>query len=190
MSDITNPKPKVPMREATAIVAELCHRIEDGEEPDQAMQAAFQESQLTVAEAIDRRKAVKASLEGQAEAARVMAKGYGEAAKSIDALIESLKKDTLKIMLAFPDQPYRDTAGRKLSIVTGVGKLVVDIDMGQKTVTGIIDANDIHDHKIPLEFIKPVSFYVLDTAALRLAVIEGRELPWARIAPSTFLRGL
>lgn len=190
VTDITPEKPKVPLREAVAILSALCHRIEDGASPDEAIQAEFAETRLDLAQAIDRRKAVLASIGGMAETAKQMAKGYQEQAKRLEGLAESLKKRTLEIMLEAPDLPYRDSAGRKVSIVNGIGSLKLSLNLGQKTVSSIIDAVEMHEHKIPLEFVKPVSFYALDTAAVRSALIDGRELPWARIEPSVFLRGL
>ena len=62
MSTSVAPKVKIPLFEASKMLAELCHRLDEGEEPTAAIAMLFDDAQLSLAEALDRRKAVATAL--------------------------------------------------------------------------------------------------------------------------------
>ena len=190
VSDIVPARPRVPLAQALAMVSEIYHRLEDGSTEPDAIAAVFSETRLDVAEAIDRRMAVKDSMEAEAEKCRIKAKSYAEAAGRLERAVEALKQNTLTVMQAIPDFPYADSAGRRIHIQQAAPRLVLDLGTAKKTFSNLVTTDIIAEHEIPLAFIQAGQFLAIDTAAVKAALEAGSAFHWAKLDRTTFLKGL
>lgn len=183
---------KVSLFEAAATLAEVCNRLEEGEDLDEVLTEAFGESQALVAEAIDRRKAVINEIKSKIQLAKLYRKEINKHINTCKAVHQRIKDGVAYVMQKHPDQLYRDSLGKKLSIVkTPTPALKLDCDMRQTTsVRNVIDRDTIALLGIDAKYINEVSFTILDTEALKGDLLCGEEIPWARLVHSTHLRGL
>ncbi len=186
MKDKTANPVKVPLYEASRILAELCTRLDNGDDELLSVIEIFNDAKLSVAEAIDRRKAVAVALKSYI-AAGVQAKQ--DLTRQIDKLARALQalKDSTKVIIEMrPDIPYRDSFGSKLSVAkNGTAALITTVDPRTKSISNVVDAD-----KVPVEYLNVVSYFQLNTEKVRADLEAGVELTWARLEQGTQLRGL
>ena len=182
---------KVPMHEAVAMLAEACRQVDEGADPTGVVAEMFREARLDIADAIDRRKAFKAVCEAQADAAKKAADELRAYAARLGTMVEALKANTQAIMEAEPSLPYRDSVGRKLSLVQSPARLVLDVDLRErKTVSNIIDTATIDLIGISPEYVGVAQFLVLDVEKIKADLAVGTEISWARLERGQHVRGL
>jgi hypothetical protein len=193
VTEVTTTRPRVPLAESAALVAEIERRLADGEEPTDVINQSFHASMTDLAEGVDRRKAAAAALRSRALLVKAMAKDLTDHARRLEAAEERLREHTLSIMQGHPDVTFKDSAGRRLTVAkNSQATLVLSFEstLGKKTISNILDLKTIEDFKISAEFLAKPAFLVLDTAAVRAALDEGRELPWAMLTRGQHVRGL
>lgn len=192
VSDIVPVKKPLPMTLAQGIFAALCHRVDDGATPDEAIQAEFAEARLDLVEAIDRRKAVAIKLKGEAEAALQMAKAYSAFAERLLSKLDALKRNTLEIIRREPGLPYRTSAGEKLYEQKNPPSLRTSLDdhLRPKTVSHVVDLDRAAEAGVPLHYLEPVTFYRLATEKVKADLLAGQVLAFAHLEQGSHLRGL
>lgn len=183
---------KTHLSDSARLLADLCERIDSGEEPTTALVSIFNETRLDLAEAIDRRKAFAARLRNEAALFQAASDELKHRAIMFETALEKLKENTKAIMEASPNIPYVDSYGSKLSVVNNSkAKLILDFEIREKKqVSHIVDLGAAETVGISEEYLSQVSFVVLNTEKVRADLEAGKELPWARLERSTHLRGL
>jgi hypothetical protein len=165
-------KKKTPLAEAASLLTELCERIDNGENLDHALMAAFNETKLDLAEAVDRRIAFDHWCKGAIEAARQARNDWDERKKLLEALLERFKENTKAIIEANPDLPYAGKLGR---LALQKNPPSVQYAFGTKDVTP-----DLIDYLgIPREYVRVT--YEIDTAKVKADLLAGKEITWAAL---------
>ena len=183
-SDQPAQRAKVPMAWAAAALAEMCDRLEDGEEPTAAFTFVFNETRLDLAEAVDRRIAFIKLVEGSITAAEQARDEWALQKTRLESLLAAMKERTKEIVETFPDLPYKGTLGR-FAVQKNGGAQALDLSFGGKEITPEL----IDMFQIPERFVKTKVSYALDVDGIRAAIAKGEELPWAKLAPrGTHLR--
>jgi hypothetical protein len=165
---------RVPLAWTASTLSHLCDRLDAGEEPDAALVAVFNETKLEHADAVDRRIAFIKFVEGSIEGAKAAAREWDFQAKRLESLLAAMKERTKEILEAFPDLPYSGSLG-KLAVQANGGKTPLELTFGDRELTPDLIAM----FDVPPEFVKVT--YTLNTDAVRAALEEGVELPWAKL---------
>lgn len=97
--------------DAAAELEILCEHIESLDELDTAIHAAFSRSQDSLKDSIDRRIKFLKYAESQVAIAKGMRDEWSKRAFRFETTIERIKADTLGVMKANPDLPYKGTIG-------------------------------------------------------------------------------
>jgi hypothetical protein len=184
---------KVSLYKAARDLAELTHKIEDWgeEEIDAELVKLFGEGQSELADSIDRRKAFAKRLKKEIE---IVEDEIGEAkafVKRCEKVYERLKATTLATMQTYPEIPFKDKRGQKLSICKASPALELSFELLSKSFK-ILDIEALEKAGISIgeKYIQQVTFLVLDTDKVRADLTANEILPWAELKQKTFLRGL
>ncbi len=173
-------KPKIPMAFAALVLSELCDRLDDGADPTEALVAVFKDSELDLADATDRRIAFDTWIQGSIETAKKARDAYAERARKLTVAHEAFKTNTLSILEAYPELPYKGQLGRLASQASPPAmKLTISSDLTQEV---------IEQFKIEPRFVKIITRLVLDSAAVKTALQAGEVFPWASLETGTHLR--
>ena len=178
---VTVNKPKVPMAFAATILSRLCDQIDDGVDPSDALVAVFEETKLDLADAVDRRIAFETWLSGSIETAKKARDAYAERARKLTAAHEAFKKNTMDIMQANPNLPYKGDLGR-LAIQANPASL--KLAFAGKELTPDVIAMFGVDQK----YVKTFTTLVLDTVAVKAALQAGETFEWATLERGQSLR--
>lgn len=164
-------------------LAEVCREIEDyeGMPSDElnvmeALEKRFDLANAHLESSIDRRKAFIAELKSKVEQGREVKKNIDKVLKRLNRLETSLKAMTLYAMHQMPNQPFRDSMGRKLSLQKSPP--VVKVDEGLELAS------------LPEQYLKSELVYSIDKEALKADLELGVEIPWARLERTEYVRGL
>lgn len=165
---------------------------------DKALEDLTEDDGVAVMEKVNQaEKDLSQKVDDWAYFLRTLEKEYKEAEertaayrKKREALKNALtrSKEWLKaIMEAGPTVPYKG-AKATLRLQANGGKKALDLmfTLGEKTVTNIVDHFSID--LIPDEYLKPVSFYTLDTEKLREDLEAGKELTFAKLTQGKHVR--
>ena len=174
-------RPKVPLAWANRMFAELCERLDSGEDVTAALETVCKETRLARAEAIDRRLTFHDIV--LAERARLAAvrDAYADEVRRADRVIEAFKADTKAILAETPDLPFKGTLG---AISLQKSPPAVEIDLGGKDLT----PETIEFFGIDERFVVVRTTYSLDTAAVKDALKAGETLAWARLTQGEHVR--
>ena len=185
-------KKKVPLEWAALALIQISEQIEESEEHlDAAIVAAFSDIQLSVAEAIDRRKGLKSYLQMMIERCKQGKVEVNETQKRFERILEKLTEDTKRIIEANPEVPYIDSLGKKVSVIkNGQPRLDMKLTETNKNVGHVIDLAQCEFLNVDHKYIKTVSYLTLDTETIKADLKAGINLPWAELIFSTQLRGL
>lgn len=188
------PVKKVPLQWAATFAVTLAQQIEEGANLDDALVAEFNGAQLSISEALDRRKALLHFLKSDIECFKLAENDLATQRKIRERMCERLKEDTKKIIEENPGIPYVDSFGRKVQVVNnGQPKLVLNKALAltaSKTVSNIIDFEQAEFFGIDKKYLKLQSFVTLDTATLKNDMIAGLTCAWAELEYNKQLRGL
>jgi len=185
-------KKKVPLEWAALALVQISEQIEESEEHlDAAIVAAFSDIQLSVAEAIDRRKGLKSYLQMMVERCKAGKAEINDTQKRFERILEKLTEDTKKVIEANPSIPYLDSFGKKVSVIkNGQPRLDMKVSESTKTVSHIVDFAECEFFGVDHKYLKTVSFVAIDTERLKADLKAGIILPFAELVFSTQLRGL
>jgi hypothetical protein len=92
---------------------------------------------------------------------------------------------------ANPGVPFKDSLGRKVYLQRNPPSLKLFVDVREKkTISNAIDMASADLLGVPRDYIKEVSFLVLDTEKVKADLQAGKELGWARIDQGAHCRGI
>jgi chaperonin cofactor prefoldin len=189
MVQVTKTAPKLHFGIAAAQLAELCKIIDEGGEVDDVMIAMFQETGEALSASVDRRQAFADALKAAIETTKAHKKTVDAYQKQLERAQTKLKEITKQVMELHPDLPYKNSLGKKLSIVKNSKPSVkYDFELTYKSVRNIILPP--HSNEIDPEYIMTEDVHTLDTGKVLADLEAGKELPWASLIQGTNLRGL
>lgn len=180
-AEIVAYKPKVPMAYAAGVLADLCQRLDDGEAPGVALVSSFKETELDLADAVDRRIVFVSMIEGAIEEAKRARDAWADKIKKLNAAYEAFEANTVGIIKAHPDLPFKGELG-KLSVKLNPPKLVTPF--GDREIS----PEDVQLHGIDPGFVRIKTSYHLDKAAVKEAIKNGASLDWAKLEQETSLK--
>lgn|SRR3990167_5572724 len=183
---------KLSLLNAADVLSSICDKIDTVEELDQVILHEFGDAQTMVAESIDRRKWVYRETNSKIALGREMINFLRRQIGTFEAVLDSLTRTTKQIVEAHPNQPFADSFGVKLRVQkNSQPALKLDVEVRDaKTVTNVIDQDQISFLEIPDEYVKTITYQTLDVAKLKEDLAQGTSLTWANLDWGTHLRGL
>lgn len=183
---------KAPLQWAASFATTLAQQIEEGADLDQALIEEFKGAEVSIAEAIDRRKALVSYCDMMIDRCKAAKNECGDQQKKFERIKERVKEDTKKVIEENPGVPYVDSIGRKVQVVNnGTPKLKLNLPLtGSKNVGHILDQTTIEMFVINPKYIKKVSFLTLDVELLKNDLRDGFNCDWAELEFNKQLRGL
>ncbi len=151
------------------------------------MQSVADDAKLELSDKVDRWGQFLRRLDLEYKEAEEMTRAFRVKRESLKTKLEKSKEWLKSMMEAAPTVPYKGkTATLKLQNNGGKKALDLLFTLGEKTVTNIVDHFSID--LIPDEYLKPVSFYTLDTEKLRADLDAGKELAFAKLVQGKHVR--
>ena len=163
---------RTPMTWAAFALAEMCAALEDGATPDAVFVQHFKANELALAEAVDRRIAIRIQIKADLEAARAERASWDARVQQLKALDDRCDDMTVETMKAHPDLPYKGKLGR---FALQKNPPSVKLAFGEKDVT----EDMVTFFAIPEEFVKRT--IEIKTAVVKDALKEGKPIPWAEL---------
>jgi hypothetical protein len=184
--------PKVFLGYAASTLTTICNAIDNGADLDETMLELFDTTAHQLSEGFERRKAVARSLKAAIEHTKAYEKQVNDHRKKLESALSRLKSMTKEIVEANPDIPFKDSLGKKLTIVKNSKPGVnYDFELGTKSVRNIMPegCGPFNEADI-VDYVKTEEVLTLDTGKVMADLVAGVELPWARLAQGYHLRGL
>lgn len=168
-----------PMALAVKALSALCDDVDAAETIDGALQTAFSDAKIQLKDEIKYRVLFDVWAKQQLEAAKEAYRYFRSRADRIEEVHKAFKDRTRDAMLLAPDFEYRCDLG-KISLVENQPS--VDYAFGDKHVNDEV----IDFYAIPAEYLKEKVSYEVDHARVKAELLEGKELPWARLKDKTY----
>lgn len=168
---------KVAFSTAAADLALICADIEHAENYEvlsEGLTESFTHALSDVVAAVDRRKALLREVEARISAVTKHRDDANAYLKRIEKIKERVTESTKQVVEAHPNLTFCDSLGRALKVIRNPSpKLVLE---------GAVPFNS--------GYLKQVTESVIDTAKIKDDLLEGKELPFARLEWGTQIRGL
>lgn len=178
-----------PFHGAATRLADLCRRVDEGEQMTGAFVATFGAAELAHAHEIDRRKSEVFYVQRVMKMARDKRADLDAYVQRLKVVEAELKKATGDAIADSPDLPWRDTLGKKLYLGSSK-KLELGFDLAEsKTITNVVDRGVVDLLGIEPKYLKPVGYFRLDTAAVKADLKAGVALDWATVETTRHVRG-
>lgn len=182
------PRPTLSLTESAARLEQLAERLDAGEPLTPLFQAIFAQAKLEhvqgVADAIN----FCASLEALLLGAKRGRDAWAERARQLKSALEAFKAEAVKARAAYPNLPWTDTYGARLSLCNNSSaSLVHDLPLSDMTARGVLEQEDVD--RLPAKYVKIVSYLTLNAAAVKEDLKAGVQLPWARLERGQHVRG-
>lgn len=116
---------KITFEDAAVQLERLCEQVNSLTEITPFIQELFSESKEDLASAVDRRIRFIRYAESQIPYSEKMAKDWKRRAKSFETIVDSVERNTIEFMKAYPDLPYVGALG-SLRVQKNPPKLVFD----------------------------------------------------------------
>lgn len=175
------------IQQAAADLALLCDRIDAGEDLAEALLTEFADARDNLAAAIDRKKAWLRECGSKLDLIADHKAELELQRKRYQRIAETIHEQTRALIKAHPGLPWRDSTGKKVSLVTARPALIVDFE---DKYQGFYDAEALLAAGVDHKFVQSIGMVKIDKAAVREALLAGEELPWAKLQTTEFLRGL
>lgn len=185
-------KAKMPLNWAAHVLSSLCDQIDGSPEIDDALIQAFTMTEMALAKAIDRRKALMWQISGHLAAARGMRAEIDEQVQKLKAIEKKVKLSTLVEMEAHQDLPWRDSCGKRLWISKNAeASLKLTFDIKEKrTFTNLVHGDTVRNFDIPEKYLTRVTITTLNTDAVKADLEAGAKLIWATAERGRHVCGL
>ena len=182
------PRPMIPIGPSATHLAELARRIEAGEPLTPVFMSIFQEAKHNHLVAVDQATTTADLLAFMTYGAKAARDRWAAKAKAFEAAHEELKAAAMAAIDENPDLPWTDTYGQTVTVANNSApSLSMSLSLVDKTVRNVVDETDT-ERLGP--YVKMVSFLVIDTDRVRLALSQGIPIPWATLERGRHIRGL
>lgn len=163
---------RTPMTWAAFSLAEMCQALEDGATPDALFTEHFKETELALAESVDRRIAMRLQIKADLEISRTQRADWDRRVQQLKALDDLCDEKTIETMQRHPDLPYKGQMGR---FALQKNPPSLKLAFGEKGIT----SDMLTFFAIPPEFVKTT--IEINTVAVKDALKAGKEIPWAEL---------
>lgn len=174
---------------ATRHLIELMERIDNADDLTTELINEFSSAKIDVSEAIDRRRYVMNECETRIDAAKKMVVEIKDHIKRLEKVQDKIKYSTMCAMQLNPDMTYQDSLGRKIQIKSSQPKLEIDLDTKTTSVSNCLNTSLMARDDI-VEYVEPRTYYVLNTEKVKKDLQEGKQISWAKLTQSEYLKGL
>lgn len=171
-------KSQEPLALAAQTLAQLCDEVDSSDRIDEVLLAAFDGAKLQLETEIDRLIHFDKMSKDRQNAYKDAARYYRDQADYMEDIRSRFKARVTEVMLANPNLPFRGRLG-KISCVENQPS--VDYAFGDKHVTDEV----IDFYGIPADYLKEKVSYEVDHARVKAELLAGKELPWARLKPTS-----
>lgn len=179
---------KLPMIIAAQDLERVCEAI-DERGANEALEKLLAEGAVSLSNSVDRRIYFLELAKDRIKTFKRIRKELLEASKRLEHAIAACKERTISIMEEFPNLPYRGELGRFKAQNDSVGEVSLpEIRTTEASVRNIVDAQDIKKHQIDEKFYEAKTYYTLMIGAIRTALENGEDVPWASITKGRHLR--
>lgn len=192
---------KTPFHFAASELDALMDRIDQELEKDQpasllggssaidiALVPFLEAKRLELAEAVDRRIYFFQYLEDQIERGTKNKEQWAGYVKRLKDLYDRIEDRTIETIRAHPDLSYKGEAGQLKVQLNGSAKLITSLLLTNKSVSNIVDLDQIEKEIVSAEYLKKITYVVLDKDKVMADLKKGVQLPWARLEKGFQLR--
>ncbi len=169
--------PALRFDEAASELLILCDRIDASEEIDEHLVNEFNARTTDITLAVDYQKALYAKVNAEIDVYKAYRDSVTAKIKQLEKLRDRIEKTTKDVVQANPDIAFRDSLGKKLSVIPNPSPKVV---IAPDAVAG----NQFS------EYTRQIVKYEPDLVKIKEALLGGTELRWASLEYGTQLRGL
>lgn len=190
MSEKNPELPKLSLDTALERVATILRIAEEGGNLDEAIDSSLDIARDLVADSVDRHIGLFNVLtgggttvrnhEGLIGMAKLNAKAWAEKANELENILERVKEKTKETMTAMDLKSIAGALG-ELRLSDSNPSIDYTISLRSKSVANVIDLQTFSHSDISTRFLKRVEFYAVDTEAVKKALSEGEEIPWAKL---------
>lgn len=173
------------LNDAATQASALMTQIDDGDISAE-MQRRFSDVLLRTAAGVDQARQLNNAFTAMYQ---TLAWEQAEISMAMEAILErqlALAEQVKGVIEASPDVPFRDSHGKKVFVRASNPSLKLAFEDRKKTVAHIAP----EELDIPPRFLKTVSYTVVDTEAVRAAIKDGENLPFAWLEQGQSLCGL
>ena len=169
--------PALRFDEAAAELLILCDRIDASENIDNCLINEFTDRQTDLALAVDYQKALYAKVQAEIGVYKAYRDSVTEKIKQLQNLRDRIVETTKAVLQANPSVVFRDSLGKKLSVITNPTPKVL---LAPEALAG----NQFS------EYTRTITRYEPDIEKIKETLLSGTELGWAKLEYGTQLRGL
>lgn len=175
-------RPKTTLTEAAHLLAELMERIDNGEDLGEVLVAAFHDTRLDLAQAVDRRIAFAHWVKGAIAMAKEQRDEWRQKVQQLEMLEDRFKANTQAAIEENPDIPFVGSMG-KISVQKNPPSLKLAFE-GKSLTPDMVEC-----FQIPKQYVVTKVTYELDTAQLKTDILAGdTRVPWAWIEQGQSVR--
>lgn len=182
-----------PARVLATLMSQVDAAGDDGRPLDEALIAAFNDSNVDLQVRTDRRQLSARHLKGRIAEMKAYRDEVDDYIAKLERIGERFKADAMAAVDALPaGVELRGTSGRKVYVRSNAASLTLNPESlsASKTISNVIMPEAAVMFGIEPRFLKTVSCLALDTAAIKTALAGGEQLPWAKLERSRSVVGL
>jgi hypothetical protein len=172
----------IPMAEAARLLADLCERLDEGEEPTTGFVEVFNRTKFALSTGVDAFIEFDRQVEALIEHACKNRDAYGERARKLREARARFKTQVTELVESSPDLPFAGQLGRLAVQKSGTPALV--LSFGEKELTPDL----IEFYGIDQKYIREKTTYAIDAGAVKAALQAGEEIDWASLETRPHLR--
>lgn len=155
---------------------------------DTALVPFLESKRLELAEAVDRRIYFFQYLEDQIERGTKNREQWASYVKRLKDLYDRIEAKTIETMQLHPDLNYKGEAGQLKVQLNGAAKLVTSLLLTNKSVSNIVDLEQIREAGVPDGYLESITYLVLNKEKVIADLKNGLQLPWARLEKGNHLK--
>lgn len=163
-------------REAATNLAILCDYIDNGIDINDIIINEFNIRKGDATAAVDYQKALYLNTESDIKMHKVYRDSINDEIKKLECILVRIEENTKKAVLDNPDIIFRDSLGKKLSVLNNAAPKVV-----------INDGISINQYS---DYARVITKYEPDLVKIKEDLLGGAEIAWAKLEYGTQLRGL
>ncbi len=198
MSSAVNITTKIALPKVLEGIHRTLEAYEDGVYDDKALDEVMGDLLVDLGNSVDRRISLLdylgESSVGSKPGSGIIGKAqdlyriYRDKMETAIKLRDRIKENTLSIVEANKDIVFKGNLGKLASQNNSSAKLICDIPLASKTLSNLLEPNNLDFLDIPAEYIKAVTVMQLDVEKLKHDLSFGKEVPFARLEKGTHLR--
>ncbi len=182
------PRALLPLVQTSALLADLCRRVEEGEALSPMFVQMFKATKLQHRDALTEVTTFADLLLYMVNGAKGARDRWAEKARKFEEAQEAFKEAAKQAIKDNPDLPWIDSYGTKVYVSrNSSASLQMNLSLDDKTVRNVVDYGDVTRLG---PYVKTVTYLVIDTDKVREDLAAGVEISWAKLERGDHVRGL